>query len=91
MLNPGGFFVLEPQKWESYAKAKRMDPVAFLARQLCFRLTERHQVLKEKANNLKLRPEGFQAILEGISFVPDQSTGPVGEGGWVIFSAYSGR
>ena len=27
MLNPGGFFVLEPQKWESYAKAKRMDPV----------------------------------------------------------------
>ena len=28
-MNPGGFFVLEPQKWESYAKAKRMDPVAF--------------------------------------------------------------
>lgn len=27
VLNPGGFFVLEPQSWESYAKAKRMDPV----------------------------------------------------------------
>ena len=27
VLNPGGFFVLEPQSWESYAKARRMDPV----------------------------------------------------------------
>lgn len=26
MLQPGGLFVLEPQPWESYAKAKRMDP-----------------------------------------------------------------
>jgi len=64
-LKPGGFFVLEPQSWESYAKAKRMDPI-----------------LKEKANALKLRPEGFQGILEGIGFVLDQSTGPVGEGGF---------
>ena len=46
-----------------------------------FCLIERHQILKEKANNLKLRPEGFQAILEGIGFVLDESTGPVGEGG----------
>jgi len=48
---------------------------------VCCCLTERHQVLKEKANKLKLRPEGFQAILEGIGFVLDQSTGPIGEGG----------
>jgi hypothetical protein len=48
-------------------------------------LTERHQVLKEKANGLKLRPENFQTILEGVGFVLDQSTGPVGEGGGKIF------
>ena len=30
VLNSGGFFVLEPQSWESYAKAKRMDPVWML-------------------------------------------------------------
>jgi len=65
VLNPNGSFVLEPQSWESYAKAKRMDTV-----------------LKEKANNLKLRPEGFQTILEGIGFVLDQSMGPIGEGGF---------
>jgi len=66
-------------------------PGSVLVMQLCLRLTERHQVLKEKANNLKLRPEGFQTILEGIGFVLDQSTGPVGEGGPRIFSAYSSR
>lgn len=48
---------------------------------MCFRLTGSRQILKEKANNLKLRPEGFQTILEGIGFVLDRSTGPVGEGG----------
>ncbi|KAF8157028.1 Bicoid-interacting protein 3-domain-containing protein [Crassisporium funariophilum] len=26
VLKPGGSFVLEPQPWESYAKARRMDP-----------------------------------------------------------------
>lgn len=51
---------------------------------MCFCLTEHHQVLKEKANNLKLRPEGFKTILEDIGFVLDQSTGPVGEGGQKI-------
>jgi len=25
VLEPGGIFVLEPQAWETYAKAKRMD------------------------------------------------------------------
>ena len=28
VLNPGGFFVLEPQPWDSYAKARRMDQVS---------------------------------------------------------------
>ena len=27
VLRPGGSFILEPQEWESYHKAKRMDPV----------------------------------------------------------------
>ena len=35
VLNSGGFFVLEPQSWESYAKAKRMDPVRMLSRDEC--------------------------------------------------------
>ncbi|CDO71401.1 hypothetical protein BN946_scf184908.g159 [Trametes cinnabarina] len=26
VLEPGGTFVLEPQEWDTYAKAKRMDP-----------------------------------------------------------------
>jgi 7SK snRNA methylphosphate capping enzyme len=30
VLNPGGHFALEPQSWESYAKAKRLDPVWIL-------------------------------------------------------------
>ena len=27
VLHPGGTFVLEPQEWETYSKAKRMDAV----------------------------------------------------------------
>jgi hypothetical protein len=27
VLEPGGAFVLEPQAWDTYAKAKRMDEV----------------------------------------------------------------
>ena len=30
VLRPGGALVLEPQEWDSYAKAKRMDPVRIL-------------------------------------------------------------
>lgn len=28
VLRVGGFFVLEPQEWESYHKARRMNPVS---------------------------------------------------------------
>ena len=28
VLRPGGVFILEPQEWDSYAKARRMDPVS---------------------------------------------------------------
>lgn len=27
VLKPGGTFILEPQEWDTYGKAKRMDPV----------------------------------------------------------------
>lgn len=30
VLNPGGMFVLEPQAWDTYAKAKRLDEVRHL-------------------------------------------------------------
>ena len=30
-LNAGGSFVLEPQSWEGYSKAKRMSQVIYLA------------------------------------------------------------
>lgn len=30
VLRPGGIFILEPQEWETYAKAKRMDAVRVL-------------------------------------------------------------
>ena len=31
VLRVGGSFVLEPQEWESYHKARRMNPVRFYA------------------------------------------------------------
>lgn len=27
VLRPAGVFILEPQEWETYAKARRLDPV----------------------------------------------------------------
>ena len=34
VLRPGGVFIVEPQEWESYAKARRMDPVNLLIKGL---------------------------------------------------------
>ncbi|KAI0368060.1 Bin3-domain-containing protein [Pilatotrama ljubarskyi] len=65
VLKPGGTFVLEPQEWETYAKAKRMDPK-----------------LKEHANNLKLRPDDFERVLQDIGFGPAKHLGSAGEGGF---------
>lgn len=31
VLRVGGSFVLEPQEWESYHKARRMNPVRFVS------------------------------------------------------------
>ncbi|KAG8983186.1 hypothetical protein FRB90_006240 [Tulasnella sp. 427] len=64
-LRPGGRFVLEPQAWDGYAKAKRMHPR-----------------LKESYHALKLRPDGFEEVLQSIGFGPKESLGMTGEGGF---------
>ena len=35
-LRPGGAFVLEPQEWETYSKAKRLDSVSLVRPYLTF-------------------------------------------------------
>ena len=30
VLGPGGVFIVEPQEWDSYAKARRMNPVSLI-------------------------------------------------------------
>ena len=35
VLESGGTFILEPQAWETYAKAKRMDEVLSISIRLC--------------------------------------------------------
>ncbi|KAF9030127.1 Bin3-domain-containing protein [Hymenopellis radicata] len=64
-LRPGGTFVLEPQAWETYKKAKRIN-----------------QSFKDKAIELALRPEGFEAILTEMGFSPAEHHGVIGDGGF---------
>ncbi|KAI5888631.1 Bin3-domain-containing protein [Schizophyllum commune H4-8] len=70
VLHTGGSFVLEPQPWDSYHKAKRMD-----------------KRLKETGQNLKLRPDDFEALLRDIGFGPAQHYGAAGSGGAYLASA----
>ncbi|KAJ3554405.1 hypothetical protein NM688_g3130 [Phlebia brevispora] len=65
VLKPGGVFILEPQEWETYGKAKRMDIK-----------------LKETAKTLKLRPDGFEAVLVDMGFKAAEHLGKAGEGGF---------
>ncbi|KAF8503929.1 Bicoid-interacting protein 3-domain-containing protein [Gautieria morchelliformis] len=65
VLRRGGKFILEPQPWETYAKAKRMDIR-----------------LKETANLLKIRPEGFPELLAELGFSKCERLGVTGEGGF---------
>ncbi|KAF8838936.1 Bin3-domain-containing protein [Paxillus ammoniavirescens] len=64
-LKQGGVFILEPQAWDTYGKARRMD-----------------QRLKDNAKGLKVRPDGFSDILQGLGFGPPQHLGSPGEGGF---------
>ncbi|KIP10687.1 hypothetical protein PHLGIDRAFT_65266 [Phlebiopsis gigantea 11061_1 CR5-6] len=66
VLCPGGAFVLEPQPWDTYAKAKRMDAV---------------RKLRSTANGLKMRPEDFPRLLREIGFGDVEHRGETGEGG----------
>lgn len=82
VLRPNGVFVLEPQEWETYAKAKRIDPVrnclSFLFTTL---ITVIEQKLKETAKGLQLRPSDFSRILSDIGFSPPTHLGHTGKGG----------
>jgi 7SK snRNA methylphosphate capping enzyme len=85
VLDTGGVFILEPQTWDTYGKAKRMDEVC-LARLFLYasRLISNAQTLKETAKNSKLRPDDFDSMLCEIGFGPGQHLGTTGEGGGYI-------
>ncbi|KAF8067869.1 Bicoid-interacting protein 3-domain-containing protein [Lyophyllum atratum] len=71
VLEPGGTFVLEPQAWDTYAKAKRMDEASVMAERL-----------KENAKRLQIRPDDFGSILGHIGFGAARHFGMTGEGGF---------
>ncbi|KAI0663212.1 S-adenosyl-L-methionine-dependent methyltransferase [Cubamyces menziesii] len=81
VLGPGGTFVLEAQEWDTYGKAKRMDPVRSSINRISRRPLIAMQKLKENAKTLKLRPDDFERILQDIGFGPAEHLGAVGEGG----------
>lgn len=95
LLRPGGTFVLEPQEWEGYKSAKRMDRVS--GSQWSFLRFEAEgrdlwQKLAESAKVLKLRPEMFGEELVGIGFALEGAYGTPGEGGMcriLYIQAYS--
>ena len=81
VLPVGGTFVLEPQEWDTYAKAKRMDTVRclYVLPQLSYR--REAQKLRENAASLKLRPGDVNHELQEIGFSPADHLGAVGVGG----------
>ena len=82
VLRPGGTFVLEPQEWDTYGKAKRMDPVGGVSRLYVYWAAYLWiQRLKENAKDLMLRPEEFGRVLQDMGFGPGQHLGSAGEGG----------
>jgi len=65
-LQPGGWFVLEPQAWDTYRKAKRMDPMLkATAQTLQLRPEDFSQVLQELGFN---QPQSFGEAGEGGMF-----------------------
>jgi 7SK snRNA methylphosphate capping enzyme len=84
VLNQGGTFVLEPQAWDTYAKAKRMDAVRQLPsviREELALIPSAQQKLKENAKSLGIRPDDFESLLRGMGFGRAQHLGATGEGG----------
>lgn len=84
VLKPGGLFILEPQEWETYAKAKRMDIVCLpniITDKWLIGILAVSQKLKENAKDIKLRPEAFQQVLQDIGFGPVEHLGTTGKGG----------
>ena len=79
--------VLEPQDWESYAKARKMDEVrqmlSFCVHALicCHASRKLAKRLRKNAQGLKLRPDNFEDELIKIGFRKPMNLGPVGQGG----------
>ncbi|KAJ3525373.1 hypothetical protein NMY22_g10604 [Coprinellus aureogranulatus] len=72
VLRKGGNFVLEPQGWDSYAKATRK--VAGDSGEAA--------KLKENKEKLELRPDEFGRVLVEIGFRLERRIEDVGEGGF---------
>ncbi|KAG7097630.1 hypothetical protein E1B28_004962 [Marasmius oreades] len=66
VLTPGGVFILEPQAWDSYKKARRIV----------------HSADAHSQSELKTRPEDFPGILRELGFGPVKRVGTVGEEGF---------
>jgi len=89
LLRPGGIFVLEPQewegykkaKWEGYKKAKRVDRVSRHLWPFQTFAAKWSQKLAENARRLKLRPEMFEEELAKIGLTLEEAYGTPGEGG----------
>ncbi len=81
VLRSGGTFVLEPQEWDTYGKAKRMDPVRNSIHVYGQIAHSDAQRLKENAKHLSLRPEHFERVLEELGFGSAEHLGAAGDGG----------
>ena len=81
LLVPGGIFVLEPQEWEGYKKAKRVDRVSRHLWLFQTSVAKWSQKLAENARRLKLRPEMFEEELAKIGLTLEEAYGTPGEGG----------
>ena len=81
LLRPGGIFVLEPQEWEGYKKAKRLDRVSRHLQPFQTVVAKWSQKLAENARRLKLRPEMFEEELAKIGLTLEEAYGTPGEGG----------
>jgi 7SK snRNA methylphosphate capping enzyme len=81
LLRPGGIFILEPQDWEGYKKAKRVDCVSGYLRSFQNCVAKWSQKLAENARRLKLRPEIFEEELGKIGLKLEEAYGTPGQGG----------
>ncbi|KAF9260548.1 Bin3-domain-containing protein [Marasmius fiardii PR-910] len=66
VLRPGGVFILEPQAWDSYKRARRIM----------------HNADIHRESELNIRPDDFPSILRKLGFGPVKHIGTTGEEGF---------